>query len=65
MDYCSAVIWTVTDIRGNIIAVLHDGGLDAGEHSFDFDASIFGSGTYFYQLNAAGEIQTKQMMVVK
>lgn len=65
MDYFSAVVLTVTDIRGNIIAVLHDGGLDAGEHSFDFDASIFGSGTYFYQLNAAGEIQTKQMMVIK
>ena len=65
MDYFSPVVLTVTDIKGNIIAVLHDGGIDAGEHSFDFDASIFGSGTYFYHLNAGGEIQTKQMIVVK
>lgn len=65
MNYFSPVVLSVTDIRGNIIAVLHDGGLGAGEHSFDFDASIFGSGMYYYHLSAACEVQTKQMMVVK
>ncbi|MDP4219319.1 MAG: Rieske 2Fe-2S domain-containing protein [Bacteroidota bacterium] len=61
----SHVTLTVTDIMGHIIAVLHDGALSAGEYSFDFDASIFPAGTYFYHLNADGEVQTKQMVVMK
>jgi nitrite reductase/ring-hydroxylating ferredoxin subunit len=63
--YYSKVTLTVTDALGHIIAVLHDGELDAGEYSFDFDASIWSSGTYFYHLNTNGEVQTKQMVVVR
>jgi Rieske Fe-S protein len=61
----SKVILTVTDVLGHTIAVLTDGELPAGEYSFDFDASIWNSGTYFYHLNAEGIVLTKQMVVAK
>jgi hypothetical protein len=63
--YYSKVTLTVTDALGHIIAVLTDGELPEGEYNFDFDASIFPSGTYFYHLNADGEVQTKQMVVIR
>jgi nitrite reductase/ring-hydroxylating ferredoxin subunit len=65
IDYYSKVTLTVADNLGHIIAILADGEFFAGEYSFDFDASIFPSGTYFYRLNANGEVVTKQMTVVK
>ncbi|MFI5264518.1 MAG: Rieske 2Fe-2S domain-containing protein [Candidatus Kapaibacterium sp.] len=61
----SKVMLTVTDALGHIIAVLTDGELPEGEYSFDFNASIFPSGSYFYHLNADGEIQSKQMVVLR
>lgn len=61
----SHITLTITDALGHIIAVLHDGELPVGEHSFDFDASIFPSGTYFYQLNGRGGMVTKQMEIVR
>jgi Rieske Fe-S protein len=63
--YYTKVTLTVIDALGHIIAVLHDGDLDAGEYSFDFDTSIWSSGTYFYRLSTEGEVQTKQMVVVR
>ncbi len=63
--YYSKVTLTVSDALGHIIAVLHDGGLSAGDHSFEFDTSIFPSGTYFYHLSDGGETLTKQMVVVR
>jgi hypothetical protein len=65
LGYYSKVSLTVTDMLGHIIAVLTDGELPAGEHSFDFDASIWNSGTYFYHLNIEGQVFTKQMVVAK
>jgi Rieske Fe-S protein len=65
VGYYSKVTLTVTDNLGHIISVLADGEFSAGEYSFDFDASIFPSGTYFYRLNANGEVVTKQITVVK
>jgi Rieske Fe-S protein len=61
----SKVTLSVTDALGHIVAVLTDGELSEGEYSFDFDASIFPSGVYFYHLNVDGEIHTKQMVVAK
>jgi Rieske Fe-S protein len=62
--YYSKVTLTVSDMLGQIIAILHDGPLPQGEYSFDFNTSIWASGIYFYHLNANGEIQSKQMTVV-
>ncbi|MEI8133729.1 MAG: T9SS type A sorting domain-containing protein [bacterium] len=55
----------VTDALGHTIGLLHDGELGEGEHSFQFDASIFPSGTYFYHLDTGVEVLTKQFVVVK
>ncbi|MFI5263386.1 MAG: T9SS type A sorting domain-containing protein, partial [Candidatus Kapaibacterium sp.] len=63
-DY-SNVRLTVTDMLGHIIAVLTDGELPAGEHSFLFDASIWNSGTYLYHLNIEGQVLTRQMVITK
>lgn len=65
LGYASPVVLTVTDILGNIIAVLNDGELEAGEHSFTFDASIWNSGIYQYHLNIEGQVLTKQMIITK
>jgi Rieske Fe-S protein len=65
LGYFSKVSLTVTDMLGHVIAVLTDGELPAGEYSFDFDGSIWNSGTYFYHLNAEGRVLTKQMVVAK
>jgi hypothetical protein len=56
---------TVTDALGHIIALLADGEFSPGKYSFDFDGSLFPSGTYFYHLNAGGETQTKSMVIVR
>lgn len=61
----SKVTLSVTDALGHIIAVLTDGELSESEYSFDFDASVFSSGIYFYHLNVDGEIHTKEMVVAK
>ncbi len=63
--YYSKVTLTVTDSLGHIIAVLHDGGLPAGDHSFDFNTSIFPAGMYYYHLTGNGQTQTKKMVVVR
>jgi len=65
IDYFSKVSLTVSDALGHIIAVLTDGELPTGEYNFDFDATIWAAGSYFYHLNTEGDIQTKQMQVVK
>ena len=63
--YYTKITLTVTDALGHVIAILHDGGLEAGDHSFNFDASIFPSGMYFYHLSGGGQKLTKQMEVIK
>jgi len=65
LGYYSHVTLTVTDMLGHTIAVLTDGLLPSGEHSYDFDASIWNVGTYFYTLNIEGQSFTKQMVVIK
>ena len=65
LGYGSRVVVTVTDIIGNTIAVLTDGTLGEGDHSYNFDASIFPAGTYFYHLRVDTDVLTKQMLIVK
>ena len=65
LHYYSKVTLTVTDAMGHVISVLTDGALPDGDHSFVFDSTIWPSGTYFYHLNVAGEVFTKQFVVVK
>ena len=59
----------VYSVIGELVASLGNHSLDAGYHSFDFDASNLPSGTYVYQLKATGQngtfVDTKKMLLMK
>lgn len=55
----------IFDVFGREVATLVDGELHPGEHSVVFDARGLTSDVYFYQLRAAGFIQTKKMLISK
>lgn len=56
---------TVYDVLGREIAVLVDGVMPAGTHNVTFDASNLPSGVYIYRLEAAGQVQTRRMILIK
>jgi hypothetical protein len=55
----------VFDILGREVAMLVKRELKPGELSVVFNAKGLASGVYFYQLRAAGFIQTKKMLITK
>lgn len=55
----------VYDILGKEVASLINEVKAAGTYSFDFDASSFTSGVYFYKLESNGFTDIKKMMLVK
>jgi hypothetical protein len=55
----------VFDVFGTEVATLVEGELDAGEHSVVFDAQTLPSGVYVYRLQAGGNVQQRNMVVVK
>lgn len=55
----------VFDIMGNQIAELLNKETKAGLHSIEFDASGLASGTYFYKLQAGGNIEVQKMLLLK
>ena len=61
----SAVKLEVFNVLGQKVATLADGVLQAGHHSITFDASRFGSGMYFYRLDAGEFSETRKMTVMK
>lgn len=50
----SDIILSVYNAAGELIQTLSQGRLQAGKHSFNFDASGLSSGIYLYTLNAKG-----------
>jgi ligand-binding sensor domain-containing protein len=60
----SRVKLLISDISGRIIAVLVDKQLSAGHYDYRWDASDFGSGVYFYSMEAGSFRQTKKMILV-
>jgi hypothetical protein len=56
---------TVYDALGREVASLVNGDLNAGTHSFDWNANNFASGIYFYSLEAGSFIETKKMLLIK
>jgi hypothetical protein len=56
---------TVMDMLGREIAVLINGNISAGDHSASFNASLLGSGIYFYKLETADFTKTMKMTLVK
>jgi len=65
----SNVTIEVYNIVGELVSSLVNRALDAGYHSFRFDASNLPSGTYVYQLKASGQngtfVETKKMLLMK
>jgi len=55
----------VYDLLGHEVAELASGSVEAGRHSYSFDASGLPSGIYLYRLESAASIQTRQMMLLK
>jgi len=69
----SLVIIKVHDVLGNEIMTLVNEEQPVGYYSFEFDATLFSSGVYFYQLKASNPstgsvksfVETKKMMILK
>jgi len=55
----------ISDSKGKLISVLHDGMLDAGQHRFTFDGNHLPVGMYFYTLVAGGEIKTGKIVLAR
>ena len=55
----------VFDLLGAQVATVHQGMLDAGEHTVQFDASALRSGVYVYRLEAEGRTMSRRMVVMK
>jgi hypothetical protein len=50
---------------GQLIATLADKRLEAGEHSFDWDAGHVASGVYLYKIKIAETTQTEKLILLK
>jgi photosystem II stability/assembly factor-like uncharacterized protein len=56
----------IYDITGELIQILVNKKLNAGEYKADFDGTNYSSGVYFYSLFANGNlIETKKMILIK
>jgi hypothetical protein len=55
----------VYDAIGNELATLHKGFLAAGNYTFNWNASAYASGVYFYKLTAGNFNKVKKMILMK
>jgi len=55
----------VYDLRGRLVAILHDGDLPAGAHAFTFDGRGLGSGAYLARLTTPDGVQTRALTLIK
>jgi hypothetical protein len=55
----------VYDVLGNEVVTLIDGYKPAGSYEVEWNARIYPSGIYFYQLGASKFIQTNKMILLK
>ncbi|MGA7162233.1 MAG: alpha-amylase family glycosyl hydrolase [Bacteroidota bacterium] len=61
----SFVSLKVFDVLGREVSTLISGALQAGSYTWQWNASVFASGVYFYRLQAGSFVQTKKLVVVK
>lgn len=59
------VTFKVYDVLGNEVATLVNENLNAGNFTYDFDASNLPSGVYLYKLQAGSFYQVKKMILTK
>jgi len=55
----------IYDLVGNTVAVLFDGSLPEGMHTFEFDGSNMPSGIYFYEVLSPKSQSVKKMILAK
>jgi hypothetical protein len=55
----------IFDVLGREVKTLVNEELTAGKHETAFDASLFSSGVYFYQLKSGKYVETKKMVLMK
>lgn len=55
----------VYNVLGAEVTTLINKNIKAGSYSTVFEAALFSSGVYFYQLNAGGKSFTKKMVIIK
>ncbi|MEO8666614.1 MAG: T9SS type A sorting domain-containing protein [Ignavibacteria bacterium] len=55
----------VYDMLGNEVAILVNSELNPGTYSYEFDASGYSSGIYFYKLTAGEYSETRKMNLIK
>ena len=53
------------NLLGQVVATLIDEDRPAGEYSLTWDASTQASGVYFYRLQHGGNVDVRQMMLLK
>lgn len=61
----SYVKLTIYDIQGREVKRIVDGRLSGGLHNYEWDASGYNSGVYFYRLTANGEIYSDKLILIK
>lgn len=61
----SNVNLVIYNAAGSEIQTLFNGGLEAGSHSFEWDASNYPSGVYYYRLQAGEFVRTNKMVLLK
>jgi hypothetical protein len=55
----------VFDVLGREVAILINQQLQPGTYQYDFDATRYTSGVYFYRIEAGEFVQTKRMLMIK
>jgi photosystem II stability/assembly factor-like uncharacterized protein len=55
----------VHDMSGRLVAVLHDGRVEAGEHVFAFDTDGLAAGVYRYSVVVTGGSVSRRMVVIR
>jgi len=51
------------DMNGSVLAVLHDGPLERGDHNFSWDGKAMAPGSYRLELSCDGVVQTRMLKV--
>jgi hypothetical protein len=65
LPHSSSVMLTVYDGLGRELEQIVNGRMEAGSHSFQWNASRYPSGIYYYRLTAGNFVQTKKMILLK
>ena len=65
LSIVSDVELSIYDMNGKKVATLINDSKPAGYYELNWDASDFGSGIYFYRLQAGDFIDTKKMLLIK